>query len=491
MRGELRIGHAWLEGEGAPLISTDPGTGENLHKLHEASGEQVALAVAAAASALPEWSARPLEERAEILRRYESGLRDAYSELSCALARETGKPLWEAKTEIDATIAKVSVSIEMLDRRRAVEQIEVAGVVARTHYRPIGVLAVLGPFNLPAHLPNGHLVPALLAGNTIVFKPSELTPGIGARLVELLSDAGLPSGVANLVQGGRFVGESLVGAQEIDGVLFTGSYAGGRAIARALADRPEKQLALEMGGNNPLVVHEAGDLDAAVVQTLLSAFITSGQRCTCARRLIVVDGVWGDQFVARLVARIGEIRVGLQMDEPECFLGPMISATAAERLRAAEKDLLERGGRSLVSLRSDDRSPALLHPGLIDVGGVHDRRDDEFFGPLLQLVRVPDFDAAVAEANSTGYGLSAGLLSENRQLFDRFVREVRAGVINWNRQTTGASGSLPFGGLGRSGNHRPAGAWAADYCSDPVATLESSTLGLPGKLPPGLGDPPE
>ena len=487
MRGDLRIADRWVEGEGEDLVSSDPGTGEPVAALREASPAQVVSAVESASGALAGWLTTPFEERVAVLSRYAEAVRDARETFARTLALETGKPLWEAASEVDLIAAKVPVSIEMHAARRAEERAEVGGAIARTHYRPIGVLAVLGPFNLPGHLPNGHIVPALLAGNTIVFKPSELTPAVGAELVALLEDAGVPPGVVNLVQGGREVGAALVAAPGVDGVLFTGSYRGGRALARALADRPEVQLALEMGGNNPLVVHDVSDPDAAVEHTLLSAYITAGQRCTCARRLIVAQGAPGDAFLSGLVEGIEALRVGLQLDEPAPFMGPLISASAADGVRAAEAELIRQGGRSLVALRTDDRSPALLHPGLVDVSEVADRRDEEVFGPLLQVVRVRDFDAAIEEANRTRYGLAAALLSDDAELFDRFRHEVRAGVVNWNRQTTGASGRLPFGGLGRSGNHRPAGAWAADYCSDPVATLESSRLESPASLPPGLG----
>ncbi len=486
MSAGLYIEGKWQAGEGSALVSIDPGSGETLHRLHEASHEQVGAAVTAASEALPKWRSTSLAARIDHLRAYQALLREARTEFGESLSSETGKPRWEAITEVDAMIAKLSVSIEMLAERRTEPQLELGGAVAGTHYRPIGVMAVLGPFNLPGHLPNGHIVPALLAGNTIVFKPSELTPGVGARMLELFEQAGLPPGVVGLVQGGREVGRSLIAAPEIDGVLFTGSHAGGRAIAHALADRPELLVALEMGGNNPLVVHAAENLDAAVVHTLLSAFITAGQRCTCARRLIVAEGESGNRFLSLLVDAIGRLRIGLQTELPECFAGPLISADAAQRLTEAEAQLQSRGAHSLVPLRRDLRSPAILHPGLIDVTEVVDRDDEELFGPLLQLIRVPDFDAAIAEANRTAYGLSAALLCEDRALFERFAREVRAGVINWNRQTTGASGRLPFGGVGRSGNHRPAGAWAADYCSDPVATLEAAALVVPESLPPGL-----
>lgn len=486
MRGDVYIAGRWAGGEGDPLESTDPGSGRVLHRLRAATPSQVEAAVAAARRALPGWSATTLEARAAILRRYAELVRAEHEPFAEALALETGKPLWEARTEVDATIAKVEISIAQHAERRAETTGELGDAVARTRFRPIGVLAVLGPFNLPAHLPNGHLVPALLAGNTVVLKPSELTPGIGARLVEVLERAELPPGVVNLVQGGRAVGEALVGAEGVDGVLFTGSYAGGRAIARALADRPERQLALEMGGNNPLVVDAVEDLDAAVVHTLLSAYVTAGQRCTCARRLILVGDDLAERFVDRLVPAIEGIRVGLQRDDPQPFVGPLIDARAAERLLSARDGLVEAGARELVPLRRDPRSPALLHPGLLEVAAEAERPDVEHFGPLLQLVRVPDLEAAIEEANRTAYGLAAALLSDDPARFERFVAAVRAGVVNWNRQTTGASGRLPFGGLGRSGNHRPAGAWSADYCSDPVASLEASALRTPESLPPGL-----
>ena len=490
MRGEQRIGDEWVAGEGAEWCSLDPAAEEPVWTLRAASVVQVGAAVEAARAEAPVWSARPESERLGFLRAYEERLRADRQRFADLLSRETGKPRWEAQTELDAMIGKVGISIEMAALRRTEERLEMTGAQARTRFRPIGVMAVLGPFNLPGHLPNGHIVPALLAGNAVVLKPSELTPAVGAHMVELWQDAGLPAGALQLVQGGREIGEALVSHPGIDGVLFTGSYAGGRAIQQGVAGRPELLVALEMGGNNPLVVEPVRNRGAAVMHTLLSAFITAGQRCTCARRLIVREGGEGDGFVEALMEAMGALRVGLPTDEPEPFVGPMISRAAAEKLLGAQDELGRRGARLLVPLRRDSRCAALLHPGLIDVTEIRDREDKELFGPLLQVVRVPDFDAAIAEANRTAYGLAAGLLSDDRASFERFWREVRAGVVNWNRQTTGASGRLAFGGMGRSGNHRPAGAWAADYCSDPVASLEAHVLELPGSLPPGLPTDP-
>jgi succinylglutamic semialdehyde dehydrogenase len=347
-------------------------------------------------------------------------------------------------------------------------------------------VAVLGPFNMPGHLPNGHLVPAVLAGNAAVFKPSEQAPRVAQVMAGAWHAAGTPAGVFNVVQGAAQTGMDLASHPGIDGLFFTGSYAVGLALSRTFAERLGAILALEMGGNNPLVVHDCADLDAAAYLTVLSAYITAGQRCSCARRLIVPVGSEGDAFVDRLVSMIGRIRVGFPSEEPEPFMGPVISAHAAEKLLRAQGRLVERGGQMLVEMKASPRSPALLSPGLIDVTAVSSREDEELFGPMLQLIRVPDFDAAIREANATRYGLTAGLLSDWRDLYDRFYREVRAGVVNWNRQLTGSSSRLPFGGVGRSGNHRPSAYFAADYCAYPVAAMESERVAMPKQLSPGI-----
>jgi succinylglutamic semialdehyde dehydrogenase len=320
----------------------------------------------------------------------------------------------------------------------------------------------------------------------VVFKPSELAPLVGERTIELWKEAGLPGGVIDLIQGGREVGQALLAHRGVDGILFTGSAGVGKAMRRALADQPGKILALEMGGNNPLIVHEISDLAAGVYHTIQSAYLSSGQRCSCARRLIVPAGAAGDRFIQGLCDAVPNIRVGSWNSEPQPFMGPVVNDAAAEKLLAAQADLIRRGGRVLVEMRAIGPRAAFLSPGLIDVTAISERVDDEFFGPLLQVIRVKDFDEAIGEANHTAYGLSAGLLSDSRGLYERFFRAIRAGVVNWNRAITGASASLPFGGIGLSGNHRPSGYYAADYCSYPVASMEGEKLELPAKLPPGL-----
>lgn len=448
---------------------------------------EVDRAVAAARAALDSWSDAPIARRVDYLEAFAEQLRQNKAALLEIISEETGKPRWESVTEVDAMIGKVALSIRAQDERRRPVETVTAGVTAATRYKPNGVCAVLGPFNFPGHLPNGHIVPALLAGNTVVFKPSEWTPRTAEKTVKLWRAAGLPDGVINRLPSGRELGKLLVSHRDIDGVYFTGSYAVGCAINRALADRPGTIAALEMGGNNPLVVHRVADLRAAAYAIVQSAFLSAGQRCSCARRLIVVDGSEADALTDALVDMMKRVRVGHHTDEPEPFMGPVIHKSVAAELLLAQDQLHSGGGgRPIVDMKLVPGTTALLTPGLIDVTAVAARKDDELFGPLLQLIRVKDFDAAIAEANNTRFGLAAGLLSDDRALWERFYRKIRAGVVNWNRALTGASSALPFGGIGDSGNHRPSAYFAADYCSYPVASLEIERVAMPEKLTPGI-----
>jgi succinylglutamic semialdehyde dehydrogenase len=488
-QGEQLIAGKWLEGSGPAFSSKSPATGQTVWSGAAATAADVAAAVAAARHAHDAWAARSPEARIAILADCARELTGNGGPLADAIGLETGKPSWEVREELSSMVGKVAATIDAWRERQQNRVVPLPaagpGDVAAVRYRPHGVLAVLGPFNFPGHIPHGHIVPALLAGNTVVFKPSELTPLSGRRMAEVWERAGLPAGVLNLVQGGRETGATLAAHPGHDGILFTGSYQTGVALRRLWVDEPGKMLALELGGNNPLVVHAASDLDAAATLTILSAFLTAGQRCSCARRLIVPAGAGGDAFLERLLARIDTIRVGLPDDVPEPFMGPVINEAAARSLLAAQDDLLARGGVPLRRMAPQRGIPTLLSPGLIDVTAVRDRPDAEWFGPLLQLLRVPDFDAAIEEANRTAYGLAAALVSDERSLYDAFRRRVRAGIVNWNRQTTGASARLPFGGIGHSGNHRPSGFFAIDYCGHPVASLERDRVTAP-PAPPGL-----
>jgi succinylglutamic semialdehyde dehydrogenase len=413
-------------------------------------------------------------------------LRSHADELARCIGEETGKPLWESATEVTSMVNKVAISIQSYRERTGEKSGPLADATAVLRHKPHGVVAVFGPYNFPGHLPNGHIVPALLAGNAVIFKPSELTPKVAELTVKCWIEAGLPAGVLNLLQGARETGVALAGNPGIDGLFFTGSSRTGNLLHQQFAGRPDKILALEMGGNNPLVVDQVQDVDAAVYTIIQSSFISAGQRCTCARRLLVPQGAWGDALLARLVTVAGNIKIGAFDAQPAPFMGSVISLAAAQHLMQAQQQLIAKGAKSLLAMTQPQADAALLTPGILDVSAVADRPDEEFFGPLLQVIRYSDFDAAIAEANATQYGLAAGLLSDSAERYQQFLIESRAGIVNWNKQLTGAASSAPFGGVGASGNHRASAYYAADYCAYPVASLESETLALPASLTPGV-----
>ena len=298
---ELFIDGDWVAGSGPEFSSRNPGTDEVVWQGAGASPADVDFAVASARRAFAAWSALDFEARVAIVKRFAAILGERKETIAAAIGRETGKPLWEARTEVATMAAKVEISITSYHERTGEKRTAMADGTAVLRHRPHGVVAVFGPYNFPGHLPNGHIVPALIAGNTVVFKPSELAPGVARATVEAWRDAGLPAGVLNMVQGEKDTGVALANHRQIDGLFFTGSSDTGTLLHRQFGGRPEIVLALEMGGNNPLVIGEVADLDAAVHHTIQSAFLSAGQRCTCARRIFVPEGADGERFLARLV----------------------------------------------------------------------------------------------------------------------------------------------------------------------------------------------
>jgi succinylglutamic semialdehyde dehydrogenase len=453
----------------AELVSYEPATGAVLWR---GPVNNVDSEVSLAREAWPEWAARPLTTRVEALRRFVNVVRGKFDILADMIARETGKPLWEARNEVESLMAKVEISATAYNERTAQRRIDGAMNSRQAlRHKPHGVMAVLGPYNFPAHLPGGHIIPALLAGNAVVFKPSEKTPATGKLLVEYLHAAGVPTGVLRLVIGGVEEGKQLVVHPGVDGVLFTGAARTGIAINRALADQPGKLVALEMGGNNPIIVWDAPDPYAAAVLIVQSAFMTSGQRCSAARRLIIKDE-GHDVLIAQLKRLCDRLIVGDPHQAPAPFMGPVIDNDTADMLQESFLALVMKGGKAIMHLERPLPDRPFLTPALIDVTNMTERPDIELFGPILQIIRVPDFDAALQEANNTRYGLSASLIGGSPSLYDKFWSNIRAGIVNWNKPTNGASSAAPFGGLGLSGNNRPSAYYAADYCAYPVVSTE-------------------
>ena len=451
------------------IISYEPATGATYWEGVRGNVDQE---VEIARGSWAAWAAEPVTVRAEAMRRFANIVRGKSEELADCISRETGKPLWESRAEVESVINKVEISIKAYSERTSQRRIEGAvGLKSAVRHKPHGVLAVLGPYNFPAHLPNGHIVPALLAGNAVVFKPSEKTPATGRMLVSLLHASGIPDGVVRLVIGDTAEGKQLAEHPDIDGLLFTGSARTGLILNRIFADKPGKILALEMGGNNPIVVWNAPDIHTAAILVVQSAFLSAGQRCSNARRLIVQEGMH-HPLVSEIRKIASRLIVADPHSSPQPFMGPVIDNEIADALQESFLSLMMRGGSPLMNMERPLPDRPFLTPALIDMTAATDKPDVELFGPILQMVRVATFEDAIAEANRTRFGLSASLIGGSPQQFDQFWANVRAGVINWNRPTNGAPSNAPFGGLGLSGNHRPSAYYAADYCAYPVVSTE-------------------
>lgn len=483
--GQHYIAGDWIAGLGKTLLSKNPVDNTVIWQGSNGTPEEINLASLAAHNALTSWASSSIETRIQYLHKFAEEVDKNRATLNHLIALETGKPLWEAATETNAVIAKIQLSITAQHERMREKSVVTTEANACLRFKPHGVVAVLGAFNFPAHLSNGHIVPALLAGNTVIYKPSEFTPNVAEFIMQCWHASGIPYGVINCVQGDSSTGIALLNT-DLQGVYFTGSYQTGKQIHQLFGDRPEVILALEMGGNNPLIIDDVEDIDAACYQTILSAFITAGQRCTCARRIFIKDDLQGTRFLTKLVNASKKIKVGAFSETPEPFMGPIISHEHALVYLRMQQQLIEAGGISLLPMRLLRDNSGLLSPGIIDMTQVERPADEEIFAPFLQVYRYQNFDEALRLANNTRYGLAAGLLSDSAERYQQFYQTIRAGLINWNRPTTGATGNLPFGGIGKSGNHRPSAYFAADYCSYPIASMEQPLLTKPGQLLPGI-----
>ncbi|VAV97189.1 Succinylglutamic semialdehyde dehydrogenase [hydrothermal vent metagenome] len=467
------IDNQWQQGEGEAFTSTNPANGQPVWQGNAASPAQVDAAFISARKAAPGWAQTPLAERLVIVRAFKQEIeqqKQVFAELIC---KESGKVLWETNAEVGAILGKVELSISSYEQRTGSNHSKTPFGTASLRHRPHGVMAVLGPYNFPGHLPNGHIVPALIAGDTVVFKPSELTPAVGAFMADAWRAAGLPDGVFNLVQGGRNTGGAVLDHRQLDGVLFTGSATTGAFIHKKFGGRPEIMLALEMGGNNPLVIWDAKDVEAAANLAVQSAFITSGQRCSCARRLIVKSGQEGDALIEAMVAQIDRLLIGPWDAQEAPFMGCLVSEQAASMVLQDQAAHMAAGAKPVREARRLDWSKAALSPSLLEMGQTK-IADEETFGPMAQIYRAADFEQAITLANNTRFGLAAGLISDDAGLWEVFTGQIRAGIVNFNRPTTGAASSLPFGGPGISGNHRPGAWYAADYCAWPMASQEAA-----------------
>lgn len=481
-RGNYIAGKFVRPPRGAELISEDPG--DLFQPVGKAivSVEPAAAAVAAAVKAFPAWSALPPARRIGRMRAFQRILKRRQAALIQIMAREAGKPLRESTREVERLIAKVDEIIG--PGLRLVQPFLVQadrGVQGRCRYRPLGALAVVGPFNFPAHTPASHIVPALLTGNTVIFKPSELTPFVGQVMTECLHEAGFPPGVFNLVQGAADVGVALVSDPRVSGILFTGSTAAGQAIKKATLEQPQKLLALEMGGKNAALVLEDADLELAAREIATSAFSMGGQRCNATSR-VVVHRKAAKAFLARFLAAVDRVKIGYSLD-PDALMGPLISHDAVAKFRRYVKLAEEEGFETLRSGKAlgmwGKRRGYYVTPSVHlcespSRNASQRYRREEIFGPDVAVYFARGDEEAVALNNEVPYGLITAVFTRSRKRFQRLFPRLDTGMINLNRGTIFSSGKLPFGGTKASGSFKPAGLFSPYYCTYPVAVLEDS-----------------
>ncbi len=447
-------------------------------------------AVAAAREAFPVWSELRSEERLSHLKRLAAVYSERKEELAVVIARETGKPLWESRGEVATMINKIDITLNHSLKRVAEEKIvnalpQIDGFI---RYKPRGVMAVIGPFNFPGHLPNGHIVPALATGNTVVFKPSDLTPATGQLMAEMIHQAKFPSGVFNLIQGDGEVGRRLSAHEHVDGVLFTGSYDVGLKIKQETLHHYWKILALEMGGKNTSIIWEDADLDKALYETIIGCFVTAGQRCSCTSRVILHAKI-AEPFLERFYKTAKKLVIGHWQENP--FMGPLISKAAVEKY-VRFQDIAKREGAEVVMRgkaldlprKGYYVTPSIYRVQEPDAKSVY--QCSEIFGPNVAVYTTDDYEAALEITNSSGYGLVMSVFTKNRALYERALQRARVGLVNWNRTTNGASSKLPFGGMGKSGNDRPSAEFAVHYCTVPVASLEDTLPLDTSNMLPGI-----
>ncbi len=517
--GSNLIAGQWREIPGRRVVSKNPARPKQIVWEGAPTVDAVSPAIQAARSALRTWAGWTLERRIAVLRRFQGLCARRLDAIAGLIADETGKVMWDAKAEAALLGAKVDITLDRSDGGaiRRVMPLEVgvsASRAGRAWFRPHGVMAVVGPYNFPMHLPNGHIVPALAMGNTVVFKPSDKAPACGQMLAELFQEAldaeGAPAGVFNLVQGAAEVASAVVQHPGVDGILFTGSWPVGRRILEANLDRPGRIIALEMGGNNAAVVMDDCDLRQAVIECVRCCFITTGQRCTCTRRLVVHEKI-AARFLSAFCKAAGSLIVGDPRAEHPVFMGPIITDQARRAVIEFQTALRRVGAEVLVPSTEVDLPGGgwYLTPGVVRVERFHNGResaaagggagagggcgcgkefdagcDIEVFGPVVRVCVVKSIDEAIEQANATSYGLASAIFTKSGDGIARFLAESRCGCVNINCGTAGASSKLPFGGIGHSGNHRPAGAFSLDYCAYPVAGMVES--GADALIPSGM-----
>jgi len=468
MKGQHLIGGDWLAGQNLTPDINPSNLNEVVGEFPRGSAEIVDQAVAAARAAQPGWNALSIQRRHDILFRAGDLLLARKDEIGRILSREEGKTLAEGIGE--------TVRAGQLFQFFAGELLRLTGDSIRSLRdnvdievvrEPVGVVGMITPWNYPIAIPAWKIAPALAYGNTVVVKPAELVPATAAHLLQALLDAGLPGGVVNLVFGtGREVGEAIVNHPDVDAISFTGSVATGRRIAAAaVAGNPMKKLQLELGGKNPLVVLDDADFENAVATAVNGAFYSTGQRCTASSRLIVTEGIH-DKFVAEVTKRMLALKVGDALD-PSTEIGPAVD----ERQLAQNLSYIEIGQKEGAKLLAGGEKLERSNPGCFfqpaiftEVSNNSRLAREEVFGPVAAVIRVKNYDQALAVANDTEFGLSSGICTTSLKYASHFKRNSKAGMSFVNLPTAGVDYHVPFGGRRNSSyGSREQGRYAVEF----------------------------
>lgn len=425
------------------------------------------------------WRKLSFEQRVSYLKKYQEAVRARKDEIAMALALEVGKPLWEAKTEAAALDSKVTVTIS--DSLERIKQETIKDVMPKIDghvvYKPLGPCLVIGPFNFPCHLANGQILSALLAGNSIIFKPSEKTIYSAQLMIECFHQAGFPEGVINFINGTGHTSGKLTSDKRIRGVFFTGSRGVGLRILENTYKDMGKLVALELGGKNSTIIHHDTNISHALPELLRACFLTSGQRCT-STSMILVHRKIEQQFISQFKALTERIIVGHPTKSGDPFMGPLIDQQAENLYFEFCNYGKQEGAEEIVSPRKLDVgfeghyvSPSIHYAKKPDLNGKFIQ--EEIFGPNCFFVPYDDIEEAIKIANCTPYGLAASVFTRDTEIYKLCLRDIDAGLINLNRSTVGATARMPFGGVKNSGNHRPAAVSMIDHCVSTVASLET------------------
>lgn len=458
--------------DGNEITSINPFSGEILWRSNNPSLSLVDKAIKSSKESFNSWASTTIEERIEILTRFTKIVEEKRLFLVNLVAEEASKPIWEAHIEVNSLITKLTASIEAYTFRNKETSREVKGLISKTRYKPHGVVCVLGPYNFPLSMANGHIMPSLLAGNTVIFKPSELTPLAGMAVAQIWQEAGLPKGVMNCLIGDKTIGRYIVEHKDIDGVFFVGSHQAGISILQATISSPNKIVAVEMGGNSPLIIEDyEKEKENEIISLIIhSTFITSGQRCSAARRLYL--NIKNKSIIEKLSQVLSNLKIGDISQSPEPFCGTMIRPQFATNVLNQVQDLVNNGAIEITKCQIGGINKTIVSPTLLDMQQCIQDKDEEIFGPVLKVYYYDDLNEAIEASNNTKFGLSAGIVTQDKSKYDEFYKRIKAGIVNWNQQLTGATTFAPFGGVKQSGNYRPAGYLSADYCSYALASFE-------------------